>query len=58
MQAWERKEIFDAIEKTSTLPAVTAGDSMSYTLTELPSIAELLARIEKLEEELANISTN
>jgi hypothetical protein len=31
---------------------------MTYTLTELPSIADLLARIEKLEEELANVSNN
>ncbi len=31
---------------------------MTYTLTELPSIYDLLASIEKLEKELANVSNN
>ena len=34
------------------------GGYMTYKLTELPSIYDLLARIEKLEKELANVSNN
>lgn len=61
MQAWEKKRDIRCKRKTITsiaLSAVPAGGLyMTYKLIELPSLYDLLARIEKLEKELANVST-